>query len=85
MPLYQDARENVRLERWSADTQIFLPATGGVETLVLDGGFSDGNENFEPQSWLRLPADAMLRARSGANGCKVWIKTGHLASKPTRG
>jgi anti-sigma factor ChrR (cupin superfamily) len=83
LALYQDARENVRLERWSADAQIFLPATGGIEILVLEGGFSDANENFEPQCWLRLPADAMLTARSGANGCKAWIKTGHLARPQT--
>jgi hypothetical protein len=79
LPLYQDAREDVRLERWVADAQIFLPASGGVEILVLEGGFSDGNETFELLSWLRLPADAMLTVRSGAFGCKVWIKTGHLA------
>src|SRR5215469_15829311 len=51
--LYQDAREDVRLERWSADAQICLPATGGVEILVLEGGFSDSDEAFEPHSWLR--------------------------------
>jgi ChrR-like protein with cupin domain len=83
LPLYEDARENVRLERWSADKQIFLPAAGGVEILVLGGGFSDSDETFEPQSWLRLPANAMLTARSGANGCKVWVKTGHLARPQT--
>jgi anti-sigma factor ChrR (cupin superfamily) len=83
LPLYQDARENVHLEHWCADAQIFLPATGGVEILVLEGGFSDGNETFEPQSWLRLPRGKKLRAHSGANGCKVWIKTGHLAHPQT--
>ena len=83
LPLYQDARENVRLERWSADTQIVLRATVGVEILVLEGGFSDGDETFERQSWLRLPVDVMLTARTGANGCKVWIKTGHLAQPQT--
>ena len=83
LPLYEDERENVRLERWSAGAQIFLPATGGIEILVLDGGFSEGDETFERQSWLRLPADAMLTAQSGANGCKVWIKAGHLARPQT--
>jgi quercetin dioxygenase-like cupin family protein len=83
LPLYKEARETVRLERWSADAQIFLPASGGIEILVLEGGFSDGNEIFEPQSWLRLPADSTLTARSGANGCKVWIKAGHLARRQT--
>jgi anti-sigma factor ChrR (cupin superfamily) len=83
LPLYQDTHENVRLERWSADAQIFQPTTGGIEIFVLEGGFSDGNETFEPQSWLRLPAGSMLTARCSANGCNVWIKTGHLARPQT--
>jgi hypothetical protein len=83
LPLYEDARENVRLERWSAAAQIFLPAAGGVEILVLEGGFSDGIETFEALSWLTLPADAIVNARSGANGCKIWMKTGHLARPQT--
>ena len=79
LPLFQDARENVRLEKWRAGADISLPPAGGVEVLVLDGGFSEGGEAFEPQSWLRLPADAALTARAGAGGCRVWVKTGHLA------
>ena len=47
--------------------------------LVLDGEFSECGEIFEPQSWLRLPAGATLRATAGASGCRVWVKTGHLA------
>jgi hypothetical protein len=46
---------------------------------VLDGGFSEGGENFAPQSWLRLPDGARLRAKAGANGCRLWVKAGHLA------
>jgi hypothetical protein len=75
----QDARENVRLEKWRVGADISLPPAGGVEVLVLDGGFSEGGEAFEPQSRLRLPADAALTARAGAGGCRVWVKTGHLA------
>src|SRR5215470_5625042 len=37
MPLFQDARENVRLERWASDAEIVLPAPSGLELLVLDG------------------------------------------------
>jgi anti-sigma factor ChrR (cupin superfamily) len=79
MPLHQDAHETVRLERWRAGAEIALPVQGGIEILVLDGAFSEGGERFEPQSWLRLPAGARLTARAGAEGCKVWVKTGHLA------
>jgi hypothetical protein len=30
---------------------------------VLDGGFEDGGDHFEPQSWLRLPPGRMLTAK----------------------
>jgi ChrR Cupin-like domain len=83
MPLFQDAVESVRLETWMPDAEIVLPAPGGLELLVLDGGFTEGGESFEPQSWLRLPAAATLRARTGANGCRVWVKTGHLSRRQT--
>jgi len=83
MPLFQDVRENVRLERWESGAEIVVPAPSGLELLVLDGGFSEGGENFAPQSWLRLPAATTLRARVLASGCRVWIKTGHLSGRQT--
>jgi anti-sigma factor ChrR (cupin superfamily) len=83
MPLHQDAREAVRLERWRAGAEIALPVQGGVEILVLDGAFSEGGERFERLSWLRLPAGARLSAHAGAEGCKVWVKAGHLARPQT--
>jgi hypothetical protein len=79
LPLFRDAIEDVRLERWDADVDLSLEAPGGLEVLVLDGGFSEGGENFAPQSWLRLPSGARLSARTGTAGARVWIKTGHLA------
>ena len=51
----------------------------GLEVLVLDGHFTESAEDFTAQSWLRLPVGATLRAKAGAQGCKVWVKTGHLA------
>ena len=85
MPLFQDARENVRLEWWAPNTEVDLTATGGMELLVLDGGFRDESERFEPLSWLRLPPGAKARATAGAGGSRVWVKTGHLASITTPG
>ena len=79
MPLFQDARESVRLERWAPNAEIILPVPGGIELLVLDGEFSEDGDSFVAQSWLRLPAGAELRSRAGASGCLVWVKAGHLA------
>jgi anti-sigma factor ChrR (cupin superfamily) len=83
MPLFDDAREHVRLERWAPGASVSLAVPGGAELLVLDGAFDDGTESFEPQSWLRLPPGSVLQATAGQGGCKVWVKTGHLAHVQT--
>jgi hypothetical protein len=82
MPLFRDAQEEVRLERWAPHAEIELPLPGGAEILVLAGGFKEGSEDFTVQSWLRLPAASRLRAKAGAGGCQVWMKTDHLATPP---
>ena len=78
MSLFQDPRESVRLERWGPGVKVELALPGGIELLVLDGGFSEGGESFGPQSWLRLPPGARLGAQAGAMGCRLWAKSGHL-------
>jgi ChrR-like protein with cupin domain len=78
LPLFRDAREDVRLERWAPGAAITLTAAGGAELLVLEGGFDEDAERFAPQSWLRLPSGSALRATAGPEGCEVWVKTGHL-------
>jgi hypothetical protein len=83
MPLFRDSREDVRLERWAPNAQIELPLPAGAEFLVLDGDFVESGERFIAQSWLRLPAKATLQANAGAQGCRVWVKTGHLAGAIT--
>ncbi len=83
LSLFQDPRETVRLEYWAPDTTIRLTPEGGAELLVISGAFEEGGEHFEAQSWLRLPDGAALSCAAGAAGCKVWIKTGHLAGTVT--
>ena len=78
MPLFRDAREDVRLEHWAPAAAIELDPDGGLEVLVLEGGFSEGGETFGTQSWLRLPIGAHFSARVASDGCRVWIKEGHL-------
>jgi hypothetical protein len=83
MPLFKDAHEEVRLERWAPEARIELALPQGAEFLVLSGGFEEHGERFAEQSWLRLPANATLRAKAGADGCRVWVKSGHLANVAT--
>jgi anti-sigma factor ChrR (cupin superfamily) len=83
MALFSDAVEEVRLERWAASSTIDLDLKAGGEFLVLEGSFNERGETFELQSWLRLPAGDRLNANVGPNGCKLWIKTGHLTTRLT--
>jgi anti-sigma factor ChrR (cupin superfamily) len=78
MPLHRDGYEVVALERWRAGTRVALEAPAGLELVVLDGDFSDASDCFRYQSWLRLPARSVVRAQAGPQGCRVWIKRGHL-------
>jgi ChrR Cupin-like domain len=78
-PLFRDAVEDVRLERWAAGSSIDLIPQRGIELLALEGSFTEGGETFRPQSWLRLPPGAPLLATVGDAGCRVWVKEGHLA------
>ena len=76
--LFNDDNEEVRLEHWDNDAPIELEPKGGLELLVLEGGFREAGESFAPQSWLRLPVGTPLRARAGRAGCRIWVKEGHL-------
>ena len=76
--LFKDAHEDVRLEQWGPGFSIELDPKGGLEVLVLEGGFREGGETFGPQSWVRLPVGAHFSARVATEGCRVWIKEGHL-------
>jgi anti-sigma factor ChrR (cupin superfamily) len=78
LPLFKDRDEDVRLERWAADTDIKLAADGGLELLVLDGSFRYHDETFDQYSWLRLPAGDTFTATAAGSGCRLWLKTGHL-------
>lgn len=80
MPLYQDDRENVRLETWDGDAEIRLEVPLGAELLVMDGWFREGGDVLVQNSWLRLPKNSVLNAKAGPTGAKVWVKTGHLGS-----
>jgi anti-sigma factor ChrR (cupin superfamily) len=74
LPLFADDRETVQLERWEANAAINLLAPHGLEVFVLQGGFHESDEIFQPYSWLRLPPNSRLLAQSGSEGCQIWLK-----------
>ena len=76
--LYRDDFEDVRLERWKGDERVIVDSPGGIEVFVIEGGFDEGGERFDPHSWLRLPPGAALHAAVSKSGALVWVKSGHL-------
>lgn len=83
MPLFCDAREDVRLERWAAGKDVVVGDGGGLELVVLRGGFAEDGQQFIPQSWLRLPPGDSVICTVAGDGCTVWVKSGHLARAQT--
>lgn len=81
--LFEDVCERVGVEHWAPGITVEMPVGGGIELLVLDGGFVESGEEFTRHSWLRLPAGSALRATAGRQGCRVWAKSGHLARPPS--
>jgi anti-sigma factor ChrR (cupin superfamily) len=82
MPLFHDDYEDVRIERWAPGAHVNLHVPGGIELLVLDGGFREGGDSLEAHAWLRIPAGGCLRAEANTSGCRLWIKSGHLGPRP---
>ncbi len=85
LQLFADSRENVRMEKWAPHAEVEIDLPGGGEFLVLEGGFTESGDRLATLSWLRLPEGAVLKAKAGEDGAKVWMKTGHLpfAKAPT--
>jgi quercetin dioxygenase-like cupin family protein len=80
--LFHDLREDVRLEQWSPGAKVELVPEGGMEILVLEGLFALSGQEFLPQSWLRLPVGDRVTVSAGPDGCRVWVKEGHLRFAP---
>lgn len=76
--LHRDGRETVRIEEWEPRASICLRPAGGIELLCLEGSLTEGGETLVEQSWLRLPVGANLIAQAGPEGCRIWLKEGHL-------
>lgn len=76
--LHEDPRERVVMEHWAPETVRQLDASGGLEVFLINGTLCDGTDTLGPWDWLRLPVGTSFEARAGADGARVWIKSGHL-------
>lgn len=78
IPLYKDEYEEVSIQTWEADSTINIDAEEGLEVLVLEGDFTEGQDSLNVHSWLRMPIGSSMCAKVGPNGARVWLKHNHL-------
>jgi anti-sigma factor ChrR (cupin superfamily) len=76
--LFNDAREDVRLERWAANTKADFVADGGAEIFVLEGVIEESGDILRRHSWVRIPIGGRVALKTGDAPARIWIKTGHL-------
>ena len=76
--LHRDDQEVVTYSHVDAGAALTNADAGGIELLVISGSLTENGETLGKGAWLRLPEGEALTATAGADGAKVWIKTGHL-------
>ncbi len=79
-PILARPDETVRVEEWAPGTRAPLPASRGLELLVLAGSLREGGETFGRHAWLRVPPGHCSLAEAGPQGVTLWVKAGHLAN-----
>ena len=76
--LHKDSFETVTYSQIEPGATLTNTDAGGVELLVIDGSVTESAEALGKGAWLRLPDGEALSISAGAEGAKVWVKTGHL-------
>ncbi|MEL7125387.1 MAG: cupin domain-containing protein [Pseudomonadota bacterium] len=76
--LFEDTRELVQVEAWQGGVSHVLAAPDGAEVLVLEGTVTNGGQSLGPRDWLRVPPGGSADLTAGADGARLWTKTGHL-------
>lgn len=76
--LHRDEREIVTYSHIEAGATLRSADPGGIELLVISGSLAESGETLGAGAWLRLPDGSPLKATAGADGAKVWMKSGHL-------
>lgn len=83
--LHRDDREDVTYIEMDAGAKLTRDDAGGIEMLVIAGTVTEAAGALTKGAWLRLPEGQPLKVVAGAQGAKLWIKSGHLphAKAPT--
>ena len=84
MPLFHDRRETVRLERWVPGAEVDLDVPGGMELLVLDGGFTRGWRELRTSVMAPASARRAVASHGGRRGLSAVGQGGSPAARSAR-
>ena len=76
--LHEDVREVVTYLHVAAGAVLDVEAKGGIELLMIAGAMEETGDTLRKGSWLRIPEGGQLHGTAGAEGARIWMKTGHL-------
>ncbi|MEM9317747.1 MAG: cupin domain-containing protein [Pseudomonadota bacterium] len=82
--LFENGEERVEIIELAPGETIKTSAPGGLELLVLEGELAENGGMLSGWDWLRLPVAGLLDATASERGARLWMKTGHLASRPPK-
>ncbi len=77
--LFSSDYEQVAIERFQPGVSVEAHAEGGEEFYVLEGALSYGGTLYGKGAWVRRAA-GQEQPMASPDGCRVWVKRGHLGS-----
>jgi anti-sigma factor ChrR (cupin superfamily) len=78
-PLFSAEEEQVCLLRLAGGQTVFPEPVDSAELLVLAGELSAGEQSYDRDSWVRLPAGEYPEFVAANGGVTLYLKTGHLS------
>jgi len=78
--LFEGPGEQVSMERLTPGSLVFNGFVDGAEMLVVEGSLSEGRQQYDCGSWIRLPPGHYPGFVAGSAGATIYLKTGHLAT-----
>ena len=72
--LFSGAYEDVRLQRFAAETKVQFENAFGAEVFLLRGEVVLDGVRYGPYSWIRLPAGDAANLTAGSSGAHIYLK-----------
>lgn len=78
-PLFTASYEQTYLEQLEALQEFSEQSHHGIELLIIEGQLIRQDESYRAGAWIRIPVGHVADFIAGAQGAKLYVKTGHLS------